>query len=311
MKKIKGSILIRFFGIILFIYILAKIDIAELIASLKEINLIYYLLCILFAILGFLIRVWKWQTLTNSIGAKISFRRLTKISIKGFFLGLVTPGKLGEFWRAKYLTEETAVAGGKAFYTALMDRLLDILVVAMVGFSGLIVVYLKFGSGFGWQISILMFLCLAVLAYFLKRQKRFFYALLGFFIPSFLKKRAESFLVEFYQGFAGLKLKLFIKVLVLTFLYYLIGGPVLHYFVALSLGITIPFWYLFLIVAMVWLLLAIPVSIFGLGTREAGFIYFFSILGISSSLAVAFSLLLLLANILLAIPGAILFLKQK
>ena len=269
----------------------------------KEINLIYYLICILFSILGFLIRVWKWRILTNSIDARVSFGGLTKIAAKGFFLGLVTPGKLGEFWKVKYLTEETGVAGGKAFYTAFMDRLLDLLVIAVVGFGGLIV--------FGWQVSALMFLCLAVLAYFLKRQKRFFYALIGFFIPSFLKKRAESFLLEFYQGFAGLKLKLSIKLLVLTFLYYLIGGPVLHYFVALSLGITIPFWYLFLIVAMVWLLLAIPVSIFGLGTREAGFIYFFSILGIPASLAVAFSLLLLLANILLAIPGAILFLKQK
>jgi len=64
-------------------------------------------------------------------------------------------------------------------------------------------------------------------------------------------------------------------------------------------------------VAIAWLVAVIPITILGLGAREAAFIYFFSLLGISASSAVALSLLALFCNILIAFPGAIMFLKQE
>jgi len=316
MKKIKSSILIRFFGIILFIYILTKIDTAELIAAFKEINLVYYLIGILFFILGFLIRILKWKILVNSIGAEISFKVISKISTQGVFFGSITPGKLGEFWRAKYLAKETGVTGGKALYTTFIDRVVDLLVVVVISLVGMVVIYLKLSKTQNWPLLVAFILLLFIVftCFFIRKKgiQKLCGTLIRFLIPSSLKEKTDSFLNEFYQGFKNLNLSLFLTILALGFLYYFLIGPIFYYFITLALGISLPFWYLFLIIAMAWLVAIIPVTILGLGTREATFIYFFSLFGILAPFAVAFSLLGLLCNILIiALPGAILFLRQK
>lgn len=315
MREIKYSSFFRLFGIILFIYILSRIDISELMTALKNINLVYYLIGILFLILGFSIRVLRWKILTQSVGAGTSFKNLAEISARGVFLGFVTPGKLGEFWKAKYLAEDAKVAGGRAFYSAFMDKVVDLLVTGTVGLLGIMIICLKFRGVQDWELAALIFLSFITLTYFLiwkKGIQRLLKILIKFLIPSILKKRANSFLDEFYRGCKSLDLKLFFKILIFGFLYYFFAGAVVHYFITLALGISVPFWYLFLIVAIAWLAAVIPVTILGLGTREAAFIYFFSLLGISPSSAVALSLLALFSSILIiGLPGAILFLKQK
>lgn len=285
-----------------------------MITAFKQINLIYFLFGILFLIFGFLIRIWKWQILTNSIGTEVSFKSLARMSAKGIFLGIITPGKLGEFWRAKYLSDEAGIAGGKAFYTAFVDRLLDLLVVGVVSFFGLVVIYMKFARTQNRPLVALILFLFMLLVYFFARKKDIkilFGALIKFLIPSFLKERANSFLNEFYQGFESLKLRLFSKVLFFGFLYYFFGGALVAYLMALALGIPISFWYIFLITAIIWLVAIVPVTVLGLGTREVAFIYFFSFLGIPAPLAVALSLLFLFCDALIAIPGAILFLKPR
>lgn len=306
---------LKFFGIILFIYILSKINISELIAIFKEINLIYYLIGVLFLIFGFLTRILRWKLLVESISIKCSFIKLVEMSAKGLFFGLITPAKMGEFWRARYLVEENRVSGGRAFYTAFMDRVLDLLIITVIGFLGFVVIYLKFARFWNWQLPLFVFVFLVVLIYFLGRKKRIqkiINFLIKFLLPDSFREKADYFLTEFYQGFSFLKLKLFIKILFWGFLYYLLSGVIFGYFTVLALGIIVPFWYFFLVMALVLLAISIPISIFGIGAREASFIYFFSFFNVPVSSAIALALLILFGNILvIALPGAILFLRQK
>lgn len=314
MKKVKYSIPLRFLGIILFIYVLSRIDIAEALTAFKEISITYLLLGILFIIIGFSIRTLKWKLLTDAVGAGVSFKNLMKIMAKSVFLGTITPAKIGEFWRAKYLNEASLVSGGKTFYTAFVDRLVDLFVMGIVLVLGLIIFFLKFGVGEAWEIPALVFVLFIFLAFFifkkigLRKSLRF---LIKFLIPSAWKGKTDIFLNEFDQGLASLNLRLFLKLLSCGFLYYCIL-IISYYFRALALNIPIDFWYLFFIIAIVWAVLILPITVLGMGTREATFIYFFSLLGISASLAVAFSLLGVFLDILIiSLPGAILFSKQK
>lgn len=299
----KHSNFFRFLGIVLFIYILTRIDIAGTITAFKEINFAYYLMAVMFLAFWFLIRTLKWKKLINSVGGNIPANKLFEIMAKGIFWGVVTPGKLGEFWRAQYLAESGAVSKGSAFYTAFMDRLIDLLILGLVAVPGLFILYLRFNVEARGQFYILSFIAILFLSFvFLKK--------IGLRRLSKIFVKTDNFFNEFDNHFKALKPRLFFELLAYGFLYYLIVITV-FYFTALALGIAVPFWYLFLIVAMVWLILILPISFFGLGAREAGFIYFFSIIGVSPSLAVAFSLLALFSNILLALPGAIIFLRQK
>lgn len=302
----------RFFGIILFVYIIAKIDIPELAASFGQINLAYYFIGILFLFLSFLMRTIKWKKLINSIGTKIPDNILMQMMAKGLFLGVITPGRLGEFWRAKYLTDHSKVSHGFAFYTAFMDRLIDMLIFGLVAIAGLLTIYLRFGIEARWQMYLSAFIFFIAISFvFLKKLglQGLFKIFVRFFVPVSKQEKTNVFLADFDGPFKGLKLRLFLELLAYGFLYYLTAVTV-YYFVALSLGINLPFWYLFLTVSMVWLILALPLTFLGLGTREASFIYFFSLLGIPAHGAVAFSLSVLLIYILSALPGAILFLKQ-
>lgn len=308
----KYSNFFRLFGIILFVYIIVKIDIAGLTAAFKRIDLTYYFMGILFLIFSFLMRTLKWKKLINSIGVKIPNNVLFGIMAKGLFLGIITPGRIGEFWRAKYLTDQSKVSHGAAFYTAFMDRLIDMLIFGLVAIAGLLIIYLRFGIGAKWQMYILGFIFLIIISFvFLKKLglQRISKIFVRFFIPVSRQEKTNVFLTDFDGSFKGLKLGLFFELLAYGFLYYLTAITV-YYFVALALGLVLPFWFLFLVVGMVWLILALPLTFLGLGTREASFIYFFSILGIPAHSAVAFSLSVLLIYILSALPGTILFLKQ-
>lgn len=310
-KKYQGFF--RIFGIILFIYILSRIDLQQLFVKFKEINLLYYLIALLFLIPGFLIRAFRWKMIVNSTAAEISFLDLAEILAKGILLGVATPGKLGEFWQAKYLAESTGTSGGKAFYTTFIDRMVDLLVTGAVALLGILVISSRFGIRKDLELYILIIVSFVFFVYFFLRKtgvQQIFKNLLNFLIPAPFKVNANSFLSEFYQGFKSLNFNLFLKILGYGFLYYL-NMVLIHYFITLSLGIIIPFWYLFLIVAIVLLISIIPITVAGIGLREAGFIYFFSILGLPASSAVALSLLVLFCNILMTFPGVIIFLKRR
>ena len=136
-KNLRFQKFFRLFGLILFIYILSRIDLQQLLLKFKEINLIYFLIAILFLILSFFTRALRWKILINSIGVDIPFSVLAEILAKGILLGTATPGKLGEFWQAKYLTENSGISGGKAFFTTFADRLVDILVMVSVAILGI------------------------------------------------------------------------------------------------------------------------------------------------------------------------------
>lgn len=289
---------LKIVGIILFFYILSRVDFNDIINVFRGVNLAYFSAALLFLAIGVLTRFWRWGTIIDSIGKKLAFKDLAGFSLKGIFWGAVTPGKLGEFLRAKYLSEATGASLGKSFYTTLIDRIADLLVIAMVG---LLAVGAK-----NFQFAFLIFIFLSVSAYFLIKKRALLRALMVFIVPMELKNKIDNFLSELYQGFENFNWKLLARILAWAFLYYLFSGVLTNYFIALAIGAQVPFWHMFFITSLTWLAVALPVSFLGLGTREAAFIYLLSFVGVSAPQALAISLLALFSNILiLTVPGAI------
>jgi len=313
MKDNKKYKYIRILGIVLFIYILSRINLREISLIIKNIDIFYLLISVSALSLTYLIGILKWRILTNSQNLKVPFRFLGRAYFKAFFLGMVTPGRIGEFWRTKYLTDVAEISNGKAFYTVFIDRLIDIIVIIVVSIAG-VINFLLFNEMENEWIIIGPILFLSVfIFYFLARKEKSKNLLkfgLKLFIPFSFRSKIDSFFDEFFEGMKKLNLGLFLKLMGYGLFYYLIS-IFFYYFLALSLGIPISFFHVFLIVAIVWLLLIIPVTILGVGTRDAGYIFFFTILNIKIPLAVAFSTTILIISILSVIPGMILFLRDK
>ncbi|MDO8265103.1 MAG: lysylphosphatidylglycerol synthase transmembrane domain-containing protein, partial [Candidatus Parcubacteria bacterium] len=290
-----------------------KVNISQLFQEFKTINLFYYFLAVLSLIPVFLVRTLRWKVLIDLVKSDIPLKSVIKIMTIGIFWGIVTPGRLGEFWRAKELTNSSGIPSGVSFFTAFMDRFVDFLVTGTISLIGIIVLYLKFGLAAKWEVSAMAVFLVMFLSFLFSSKigiQKIFSFFIRFLFPSSIKQKAEDFLSDFNKSFFDVPSKAMVKVLIYGFLYYLFS-VFSYYFIALSLNIPVPFWFLFLVVAVLWLTLAIPITVLGFGTREAVFIYFFGILGIGIPYAVAFSILALFLNVLLAVPGAFLYIVKK
>jgi uncharacterized membrane protein YbhN (UPF0104 family) len=68
------------------------------------------------------------------------------------------------------------------------------------------------------------------------------------------------------------------------------------YTVTQVLGINVQFRYVLLMMPMITIVEILPISIAGIGTRDAAAIYFFGVVGVESAQAVGFSLLYVLVG---------------
>ena len=162
---------IRVIGIILFFYILSRIDLQELFLSLKNINAGYFTLAIIVLFISPFFGILKWRILIESQNTKVPFGLLASSYLKGIFWGTVTPARAGEFFRVKYLTSATDISNGKAFYTVLLDRLIYVIVLTIVSVVGIIYFLLlnKMENGFPIVVFLLFFLFFII--YFLIKKE--------------------------------------------------------------------------------------------------------------------------------------------
>ena len=131
MKKF-FSYAIKGIGIILFIWILTQIDVGELKRSLTSVSLVHLLLTLILFPVIYAIKSYRWHVMTSSAGAQTNVRSSTQIYMSGLFLGIATPGKLGEAMKIPAL-----MSRGLSFKSAtgitILDRLLDVAILGALG----------------------------------------------------------------------------------------------------------------------------------------------------------------------------------
>jgi uncharacterized protein (TIRG00374 family) len=303
-------------GIILFVYIISKINLNQVINILSSANPFFIALSIVPLFFVIVLRSLRWKVIINATGFDISLKDCFLIWLKGYFLGGVTPGRVGDLFRAKFLTDKIGISLGKSLMTAVVDRVFDILVIFGLSALGILMILQLFDrevfSLCNLFILLVVFgLCLYILT-IRKLTAKILSPLFNLFVPSKFKEKAKINFDEFYKGLDLLKeseYHLVISILagVLSWLVAGIGC----YLIALSLGLNITYWYVLVSVAISSLIALLPISISGLGTREATFIFLFSIINIVPEEAVSFSLLILAWNLLLILPGMSLYLLKR
>ncbi len=307
--KIKSMIL-KLAGIILFIIILSKIDLKSFFVLLKDINLYYFISAVLLLFPMIVIKAYRWNYLkrTQKINYKLSDSILMYGS--GIYIGLLTPGRIGDFIKVLYLKNDGNSAG-KSFVSVFIDRTADLLFLIIFGYIGMFF----FIHLFRKQVYILSFLFIAVLLIIIfavtKKElvKNLLRKIFGFFIPAKYKEKTKINFNDFYNNLKIFNRKSIFKVSLITILVWIIYF-IQVFFLAKSLGIDISFAYLAICSCIAGLVILIPVSISGVGTRDITFILLFSLLGIEKEFAVAISMLILSMSIVMAIIGLACWLKK-
>ena len=303
-------------GIILFVYIISKINLNHVINIFSSANPFFIVLSMVMLFFMIILRSLRWKILIKATGFDIPLKDCSLIWLKGYFLGGITPGRIGDLFRAKFLSDKIEIPLGKSVLTAVIDRLFDILVIFGLSVLGILMISQLFGIEiFSLRNLFVLLVIFGLSLYILISRKltaKIFSPLFNLFVPSKFKEKTKINFDEFYKGSELLKkreqhLVASFSVGILSWLVVGIGG----YLIALSLSLNISYWYVLISLAISSLIAVLPISISGLGTREATFIFLFSIINIVPEEAVSFSLLILAWNLFPVLPGAILYALKK
>lgn len=283
--------LIRFAGLGLLALLLIRLDFERIRVTLRDADWVLVAMAASLVVPLIAIKAFRWQQILRSQTIKLAFGPALLVYFSSLFIGFLTPGRLGEFIKAIHVKRECGVPLSQAFSSVLADRLFDfytLLIVGIIALFQLNVVDLSMESALLWGgffIVVIAPLLLLVLDGPFGWIMRF---------NDWLGKWGKGqWLSEMRQGLLQLSmLGLLLAILLTTIAYICFFSQC--YLIALALDISIGFPPIVFAVALGSLVTLLPVSISGLGTREAVIVAYLSVYEVSAQVALSFSLLVFL-----------------
>ncbi|OGY48522.1 MAG: hypothetical protein A3B89_00365 [Candidatus Buchananbacteria bacterium RIFCSPHIGHO2_02_FULL_40_13] len=300
----------HFIGLLIFLYIIFyKIDFFKIKTIILGANFIFILTAIILTFIMLLIQVWRWNYLKKIQNIHYSFKDSFLIYGAGIYFGTITPGKLGDLIKILYL-KSGGHSTGKSSVSVIADRLADLIFLLAIGYLSM----LFFAKFFMAEIIIITIIILLIIITGLLLKNELFKKSINkvflWFIPT---KYKTSLTLNFQDLIADFKIYRFKNYLILFtltalawFFYYL---QMLFLAKSLDLG-DITFTYLAMSVTIAAIVTLIPISIYGLGTRDAALLFLFSLININSEKTITFSLLILFMSLLYGLIGFICWLKK-
>lgn len=262
-------------GIILFVVILSRIDATKAMAALGGVSPVAVGAALGLFPLIYFIKSSRWHVLTVGSGAKSTFHESTSLYLAAMFLGVVTPGRVGEAFKIPGLVRQ-GLRWKDAMLLTIIDRALDMVVLGAAAIVATAMLFTLHTAALLAAVSGATVIVLAILAWRLPRLR-------GAVLPNLKAKT---------WGWALL-------LTVLNWCVYFLQLVVLEH--AFSLGVPLlPF---LAIMMMVTIISALPIAPAGLGTRDAALLFFFGQLGIAEHVTVAFSFTIFVLTILSSLIG--------
>ncbi len=285
-------------------------DAGKVFGTLRETRLQFVLPAILLYMAGQAISAWRWQLLLPPIGLRSSYLRLLGFYFTGMFFNLFLPTIVGgDAVKAVLLSRETG-APARATISVFMERNVGLCSLLSVAIAAAYVAppVELFGLSLlalGWLLAIgyiaANIILLSPYAYHLADR------LIAATPLSQLRPRAASLydaIVPYKRAFGALA-----STLVLSFVHQGIVIAVV-FLCARALALDVPLSPFAVFVPIVSLAGMIPVSVNGLGVREALYVLLFGRVGVPAETAVSLALLYLGVTLLASLPGGVAYLMQ-
>jgi uncharacterized protein (TIRG00374 family) len=296
-------------GVILFIYILLKLDVKSIVLNMASINVVYIPLILFIVFLTLILQTLKWWVIARKQKINVPFWEANRINLISIFYGSVTPSRLGTIIRAEYLKKYTRNIG-KGISNFVLDKVLDL---SSLFFLAVVFSYMfheKIGSSFIIY-PMVMLLAVSILTWIFLSKKRAKF-LLGFvynrFLPKKTKKKARSMFHSFYENIPKKRF------LLVAFVINLLNWILIYistWVVGLSIGIDLNLTHFLAILPLGTIIAQIPISINGLGTREAALISLFGLFGVGAVAVFSMSMLSIVFSTLIPSMVALFFLLGK
>lgn len=306
MKKI-----IKFFrkylfllGLILFALILSRSNLGEIFQSIKNVSYFHLILAILIIFPMLFNKALCWNYIKKQQGIKYSFKDSFLMYCSGLYIGILTPGRLGEMAKAIYLKKD-GYSLGKSLVGVFLDRLSDFVFLLVFIFLGSLFLLTVFQKQILILIGGLLIAVSLIIIFFKVGLIRWaFNKAIRVFIPEKYQNSWKINFQEFTNDLKIYKLKNYLIILLITafsWLFYYLQ----MYILAKGLNINVPLLYLAISVTIAGFIALIPISISGIGTRDAALILLFAPFLIAKEQVIAFSALILLMILFGALIGLI------
>jgi glycosyltransferase 2 family protein len=250
---------------------------------------------------------YRWLTLLSPLDAsrRPPFSVVMRVFFVSTFVGTFLPASVGGDAVRAYGLSREGVEGVDAIASVMMDRLLGVVSILLVGVAGVVLarnlinIRVLFPA-----IALLAGACLAALLIVFDSRAAGLAGSLLERLPG--TRKTGPRLVHAIQRYGHHRAAL-ANVLVCS-----VGVQALRvlqtYFLGLALGLTVPLLTYFALVPVILLIVLMPITINGIGTTQAGFVWLFGRAGVASSAAFALSVLFLAIAIVGNLPGGLLYL---
>ncbi|KYF76438.1 hypothetical protein BE11_11705 [Sorangium cellulosum] len=246
-------------------------------------------------VLNIHLKVVRWDALLRARDIRYPLRRAWSAYLTSLYVGMLTPGRVGDLLRIRYLRHDLGVPYAEGLATVVMDRLCDLYVLAafvavgVARYSAVIAGQLAWLTWGGIALTVLAPLVLLIPGL----AERLMLAVSRRLVKEPAQAAdpgepgaASRFLVAL-RAHVGRGLLFTLPVTVATFVVNFVQG----YLIARALGVPLSLFDVTCLLAIANLLGLLPISIAGVGVREFFFALVFPSLGFSAEHGVSFGLL--------------------
>jgi len=245
--------------IAIFYFIFTKIDFYSVVNVLSHANVFYLLIALLLLSVIILLGVKRWQIILNAMDYSIPYRKCFTIVMGALPLTSITPSKSGDVIKAYYLKDEIPIS--KTIGSVLTERVFDIFTLVLFSLIGMV-----FCQKFEYAgIALVALLCIAAI----------------FFIPHvhFNVLKEDSWTNKFHNIILSMKTltkdkKAFSSVMLYSLLNWFLSiiQTVIFFY---AIGVKIPLLFTIANIPIAIFIGFIPVTLGGMGTRDAAIIFLF------------------------------------
>jgi glycosyltransferase 2 family protein len=285
-------------------YILWRSDPSAVAAAAAGVDWRWVGVAVLLVLVDRALMAYRWVALLCTIESdrRPPIGPLMRVFFVSTFVGTFLPASVGGDLVRSYSLARLNVDAGDAVASVLMDRLLGVASVFLMALAGLALAQdLSENAAIVGGLVVTAAACAATLVVIFSPRA----AALVSLLPFAAVRRAGAKVVDSIRKYAAHSPQL------LAVLGCSIAVQALRVFQAFylgrSLGIDAPLAAYFAFIPLILLIMLLPITINGLGTSQAAFVWFFARVGVPSAAAFALSVLFVALGVVGNLPGALLY----
>ena len=294
-------------------FLCSRIDIREVTRAAGSVSLLYLAFALANNLFARYITAYQMAYAMRMYGPRYSVWHMFAITLRTLFYGFFLPGELTSAGIKWYLISRLDGLRAQTFASMTYIRLTQVILLFGMGL-GAVMIEWPFKSQallyLAWTVLAAMLIVTALL------HTKTFRAILTRVEANALYRRLPHGVTQrlgsVFDAFGALSGITFKDALIIwsASLAFKLLVTVSFWFISRSLGVEIGFLTLIWINSVVELVQLLPISIAGLGPREASMVYMLRFYGVTDSVGLAFSLIIFVLRIATVLPGGVFVLKD-